>query len=149
MKKALLALAVLSPLAAAAPASALPTGATLRVFVEGNRVGTWVLRNRVVDVGTRCRYTIQWSSLTGGPPLGRTVLAKADEYKASDAFDCETSRRGLITTYVTGAPGTWKGFDEFGQEGRLTALAAGEDSSGLHGVIAFAAVGDIQSFEVR
>ena len=149
-KNLLLALTVLSPLAAAPQALALKTGTDYAVRVEGNRVGTWRLRNRVVETRNACRYTIQWSSLTGGPPLGRTTLCKIDEYRASDNFDCEVSRRGFFDTLVAKAPGRCDAFDEFGQQTKVDSMVAGESSDGvLSGVFVAASIGDVQSFEVR
>lgn len=148
-KNLLLALAVLSPIAGAAPAMALNTARTYSVRLEGLRVGTWQLRNRVVETSNACRYTVQWGSLTGGPPLGRTTLCKIDEYRASDNFDCEVSRRGFFDTIVTKASGTCQGFDDFGQQTKIDTLVAGEDSRGtLNGIFVSASVGDVQSFEV-
>ena len=149
-KNLLLALAVLSPLAGAAPAMALRTSGVYEVRLEGLRVGTWRLRNRVVETSNACRYTVQWSSLTDGPPLGRTTLCKIDEYRASDSFDCEVNRRGFFDTLVAKAPGACSGFDDFGQQTKIDTLVAGEDSRGtLNGIFVSASVGDVQSFEVR
>lgn len=147
-KKLFLAMAVLTPLATVEPAMALKTSATYRVRVEGNRVGTWRLRNRVVQTSTACRYTVQWSNLTGGPPLGRTTLCTIDELRASDDFDCEANRKKYFDTLLQRA-GSCSGFDEFGQQTRISTLIAGEDSSGdLNGVFTAASVGDVQSLSV-
>ena len=149
-KNLLLALAVLSPLAGAAPAMALDTSRTYDVRLEGERVGTWRLRNRVVETSTACRYTVMWSNLTGGPPLGRTTLCKIDEYRASDNFDCEVNRRDFFNTIVSKASGSCQGFDDFGQQTKIDTLVAGEDESGrLNGIFVSDSVGDVQSFEVR
>src|SRR6185436_9546559 len=126
-KKLFLAMAVLTPLASIEPAMALKTSATYRVRVEGLRVGTWRLRNRVVETSNACRYTVQWSNLTGGPPLSRTTLCKVDEYRAGDNLDCEASRRGFFDTIVSKAPGTCTGFDDFGQQTKVDTMVAGED----------------------
>ena len=145
-KNLLLALAVLSPVLGAADAMALRTGGTYSVRLEGNRVGTWRLRNRVVETSNACRYTVQWSSLTDGPPLGRTTLCKIDEYRASDNFDCEVNRRGYFDTLVAKAPGTCQGFDDFGQQTKIDTMVAGEDSRGvMSGILVTASVGDVQS----
>src|SRR5690242_14857097 len=66
---------LLSLLAASLPLSAtafaLPTGRNFTVRVEGNNVGTIQARNRVVDEGDSCIYTLMWTLHT--PPLDRTV----------------------------------------------------------------------------
>ncbi len=146
--KLILALSVLLPVMAAAPALALDTSRTHQVNVEGNRVGTWKLRNRVVDTGDACRYTVEWSD-NSGPPLSRTVLCKIDESKASDNFDCEMSRRGSFDTLIQKASGTCRGFDEFGQETTITTLIAGESSQGIDGIFVANSIGDVQSLSVN
>jgi hypothetical protein len=147
-KNLLLALAVLSPMAAATPAMALRTSSTYEVRLEGLRVGSWELRNRVVETSTACRYTVMWQN--EGAPLGRTTLCKIDEYRASDNFDCEVNRRTFFNTIVSKAPGTCNGFDDFGQQTKIDTLVAGEDDAGrLNGIFVSASIGDVQSFEVR
>jgi hypothetical protein len=146
-KKLFLALAVLTPLATVQPAMALRTSATYRVEVEGNRVGSWRLRNRVVETSRACRYTVQWSNL--GSALGRTTLCTIDELRASDDFDCEANRRKYFDTLIQRG-GSCTGFDEFGQQTRISTLIAGEDSGGsINGVFSASSVGDIQSLEVN
>jgi hypothetical protein len=148
-KSLLLAMAVLTPLASVTPAMALDTGRRYDVRFDGLRVGTWRLRNKVVETAHTCRYTVMWSNLPG-PPLSRTRLCRIDEYKAGDDFDCEVSRRGFFDTLVTKAPGTCRGFDDFGQETNILTLVAGEDSRGeLNGIVISAAISDVQNLEVR
>ncbi|MCS6914359.1 MAG: hypothetical protein RMK29_06470 [Myxococcales bacterium] len=148
-KHLFLAMAVLTPTLYAPQAMALRTDRTYRVQLEGLPVGTWRLRNRVVETSLACRYTVMWSNLPG-PPLGRTTLCRIDEYRASDNFDCEVNRRTFFDTLVAKAPGRCHGFDDFGQQTSISTMVAGEDSSGvLNGILVSASVGDVQSFEVR
>ncbi|MCS6914308.1 MAG: hypothetical protein RMK29_20755 [Myxococcales bacterium] len=151
IRKLFLAMAVLSPLAAAEPAMALRTNLTYRVDVEGLRVATMRLRNRVVDRRERCEYTAQISNLLGGPPLGRTVLCTLDEWKASNNFDCEANRRSFFDTLIQRSTRTTcSGFDDFGQQTRIDTLIAGEDSSGrVTGIFMSRSVGDVQTLEIR
>lgn len=146
MTKLLLALSVVSPLLAAGTALALPTGRTLSARVEGNSVGRVVARNRVVDNGSSCTYTLQWTN--SSPPLDRTVRCDVRESKASNAFDCNDNARRWVTTLVQRG-GSCSAFDEFGQQTRVTTLVAGESSGGLNGVFEAVSVGDVQSFELR
>lgn len=95
MRKILLLAAPLAlTIASAGSALALRTnGASYTVSFDGQRVGTWTLRNKVEDRDTVCRYTVRWHDLSG-PPITRTSLCKIDETKAGDNFDCEQARRG-------------------------------------------------------
>ncbi|MCS6912769.1 MAG: hypothetical protein RMK29_17365 [Myxococcales bacterium] len=146
----IMAAALLSPVLASEPAMALDTAKLYRVRFEGNMVGTWRVRNRVVDVGTSCRYTIQWQNLHIPHPLKRTVLCSLDERKASDEFDCEVSRRGFFDTLVHKPVGiNCTAFDEFGQQTNVRRLIGGESSSGfIAGVVEVSSVGDVQSLLV-
>ena len=149
-KNLFLALAFLTPMAAATPAMALDTGKTYKVDFDGARVGTWQLRNRVAETANTCRYTVQWSNLPGAP-LSRTTLCQIDEYKASDNFDCEVARHGFFDTLILKPNGaTCRGFDDFGQETKISTLVAGEDDSGrINGVVVSASVGDVQSLQIH
>ena len=144
MKKSLLALSLVPMLAGSA--LAFPTGRNFDVEVEGNVVGRINARNRVVDNGSSCTYTLQWTLRT--PPLSRTVQCNIRERKASNAFDCNDNARRWVTTLVERS-GTCNGFDEFGQQTRISTLIAGESSSGLNGVFFAASVGDLQSLQIN
>jgi hypothetical protein len=151
MKKQLfLAAALLAPGLSATPALALKTNRLYDVAFEGNVVGTWRLRNRVVDLGDRCEYTVKWQNLHEPYPLKRSVQCQIQELKASDEFDCERSRRSFFPTMVykkTGGP--CDGFDEFGQQTRVSRLIAGETDDGtLFGIVDMISIGDIQSLYV-
>ena len=145
----LLAAAILAPTLFATPAMALDTSKLYKVCFEGNVVGTWRLRNRVVDTGATCRYTVQWQNLHIPQPLKRTTLCRLEELKASDDFDCERSRRGAFDTLVQKAQSSCTGFDEFGQQTSIRQLIAGENSDGtLAGIVQVASIGDVQSLLV-
>ena len=150
-KNLFFALAVLSTLAGAAPASAMDTGKTYNVIYEGYRTGTWALRNRVVDRNTSCEYTVAWKSLTGGPPLGRTKTCVVQELKAGNDLDCEEARRSAFNTIVQKKSGkSCGGFDDFGQEIKVERLIAGESTSGqLNGIVQTSSIGDVQNLVVR
>ncbi len=140
----------LSPLSAVRPAAALRTTSTYTVRFDGSVVGQWSLRNRVVDTGNTCRYTVRWTNAkVTGAPLSRTVLCRVDEYKAGDSFDCEAARRGFFETLVQNVC-QCSGFDDFGQQTVINTLVAGEDISGhLNGVVSSASVGDVQNLEIH
>lgn len=136
------------PVLLSAPAFALRTSATYTVRFDGDRVGTWKLRNKVSETSSSCRYTVQWKDLAG-PPLSRTRLCVIDESKAGDNFDCEVARRTFFDTLIRKGPGTCRGFDDFGQETTIRQLIAGEDSDGeINGVVMGASVGDVQNLQV-
>lgn len=153
-KQLFLALAFLAPMAAATPAMALNSSHTYSVRFDGSQVGKWKMRAKVAPATAAgglsvCRYTVMWSNLAGAP-LGRTALCRIDEAAAGDSFDCETSRKGFFETLVQKAPGTCKGFDDFGQETTIDSLVAGEDTGGhLNGVVVSASVGDVQNLLVE
>jgi hypothetical protein len=144
MKKSLLALSLVTPMLAGS-ALAFPTGRNFDVEVEDNDVGTINARNRVVDNGSSCTYTLQWT--LSSPPLSRTVRCDIRERKASNAFDCNDNARRWVTTLVERS-GSCYGFDEFGQQTRISTLIAGESRNGLDGVFFASSVGDLQSFHV-
>lgn len=146
MKRSLAAFALVAPLLMTSSAMSFPTARDLEIRVEGSRVGNINARNRVVDNGSACVYTLQWSLRAGA--LIRTVRCDIAERKASDAFDCEANRQGWVTTLVERS-GTCRGFDEYGQQTNITTLTAGESSSGLAGVFYAASVGDLQSVTVN
>lgn len=151
MKKQLfLAAALLAPALSPSPAMALKTNKLYKVCFEGNVVGTWRVRNRVVDQGDRCQYTLQWQNLHEPQPLKRTVQCVVQELKASDDFDCEANRRRFFDTLLvkkTGGP--CDGFDEFGQQSRVSRLLAGENQSGeIVGIVDIISIGDVQSLFV-
>ena len=146
MKSSLIALALVSPLLATGTALSFPTGRDFSVNVEGNVVGRVNARNRVVDTGEACTYTLQWT--LGTSPLSRTVRCDISERKASNAFDCESNRTRWITSLVE-KTGSCTGFDEFGQQTRISTLIGGESSAGVSGVFFAASVGDLQSLQIR
>lgn len=144
MKKSLLALSLLSPITAASPAFCLPTAPTYNVYVEGSHVGSIKPRTRVVDEGSSCRYTLQWSNLDHT----RTVRCDIRESKASNAFDCSQNSKQWVTTMINRA-GSCRGFDEFGQETSVPILTGGEfEFGGISGNFYAASVGEIQSLEI-
>ncbi len=152
-KEWFLALAILAPLAAATPARALDTHRQYTVQFDGSTVGFWTLRSKVAPANAGgnsvCRYTVKWSDLAG-PPLGRTALCKIDELAAGDNFDCAQSSRTGVNTVVQKAPGTCRGFDDFGQQTTISTLVGGEDSGGsINGVVLTASVGDVQNLTVN
>lgn len=151
MRKILLLAAPLAlTIASAGSALALRTnGASYTVSFDGQRVGTWTLRNKVEDRDTVCRYTVRWHDLSG-PPITRTSLCKIDETKAGDNFDCEQARRGGFSTIVQKAGGTCTGFDSAGQQTNVNILIGGENDSGqIHGVVEVESTGDVQNLTVE
>jgi hypothetical protein len=137
---------LVAPLLATGSALSFPTGTDFTVRIEGSRVGTFNARNRVVDNGDSCVYTMQWSIRAGA--LMRTQRCDLVERKASNAFDCESNRSQWVTTLME-RTGTCRGFDEFGQSTTISTLIAGESSSGLSGIMVAESIGDVQEFTVR
>ena len=151
MGKTMTLAALCGTLLCADAAQALKTSRSYTVSIEGVRVGSWRLRNRVVDSGDACTYTVQWSGLRGAAPLAWTRQCTLDELKASDAFDCEQARTRFVETLVQRnlCCSPCQGFDEFGQQATFPDFIAGESSDGVVvGVISSVVVGDLQSFEV-
>ena len=150
MKKQLLAAALLASSLSAGPAMALKSHKLYTIRFEDELVGTWRLRNRVVDLGDRCEYTVKWQNLHEPRPLKRSVICRIEERKASDSFDCEAMRKDYFPTVIfkkTGGP--CDGFDEFGQQTRVSRLIAGENEDGfIVGIIDNISVGDIQNLLV-
>lgn len=147
-KKLLLALLALTPLAMADQAMAMKTSATYKVRFDGDRVGTWKLRNKVTEGNGTCNYTVQWKSINS-TPISRTRLCNISEYAAGDYFDCEVARKTFFDTVVTKGSGTCRGFDDAGQETNIVSLVAGEDAGGhLRGVVMSASIGDVQNLQI-
>ena len=76
MKKQLLAAALVASSLGAGPAIAFKSDKLYKVCFEHELVGTWRLRNRVVDLGDRCEYTVKWQNLHEPRPLKRSVQCK-------------------------------------------------------------------------
>jgi hypothetical protein len=146
MKKSLLTLSLLGPMLFTGTTLAFPTGEEFDVEVEENEVGTVEARNRVVDRGSYCQYTLQWTN--DAPPLSRTVRCDIRERKASNAFDCQDNAERWVTTLIERS-GSCSGFDEFGQQTRITTLILGETRRGASGVFFASSVGDLQSIEIN
>ncbi|MCS6914099.1 MAG: hypothetical protein RMK29_19460 [Myxococcales bacterium] len=146
MKKPLIAFALATPLLLAGSARSFPTGVSFPIRVEGNSVGTVQARNRVVDTGSSCRYTLMWT--LSSPPLDRTVRCDILERKASNDFDCNQNARRWVTTLIQ-KTGSCQGFDEFGQQTTITTLTGGEFPSSVAGIFFATSVGDVQSFRIN
>lgn len=147
MKKAILTLALLSPLTWIGNAWSFPTGEEFDIEVEGNEVGTVEARNRVRETSRYCEYTLMWHLET--PPLERTVECRIRELKASNDFDCEENRDRWVTSLIERGS-SCRGFDEFGQETSVRTLVGGESRrGGVDGVFFASSVGDLQSFEIE
>lgn len=139
----------LGALVLSGPALALKSSSSYNIRFDGEKVGTWTLRNKVEESSSSCRYTVKWASVNK-TPIASTRLCKIDEYKAGDQLDCEDNRQRFFDTIVAKASGcSCLGFDDAGQRAQITTLVAGEDRHGeLTGVVMSASIGDVQSLRI-
>jgi hypothetical protein len=146
MKKAIITLALLSPLAMVNNAMSFPTGEEFDIEVEGSDVGTVEARNRVRETSRYCEYTLMW--VNDAPPLSRTTRCDIRETKASNDFDCEENRDRWVTSLIQRGS-SCTGFDEFGQQTRVSTITGGESRrGGVVGVFYASSIGDFQNFSI-